>query len=517
MSMSTEVNDDETGTGIHGTLSALGTGTVDSTTPIASLVEPILGDKDLYHNQDDYTRLLQDHGSASDSGPARCPNKVFEYKGHRYKDIYNLADSLKKLYDTKKWHGAPRNSTHMRRYIATYIVTHRNPVKKGDINLLAHSKELVEMAQASTTSENDTTFYSLEQKTILRWAYSKWGMESIAELKKPRINDRLRVIGICLHEDFRDRIGLLMGTTQNRSQLDDPGYSKDTLYAEMALKFNDSDFVISHPTKWNEAEDELVSYDFFDPNANEVFRVTRDHNDIDKIYKTTLKPYKDAMKKWVKDTGAGSGEEVRFVTWDENTTWREATDTRFQNFDNNRGEWLTWIYMLDKQFDNLLWSKYGTMRGIAARGDTGDSAGNTVGSDFNSTAGDNELVNLVKSNIENGKNAMDRIALVLERGISGRSSSETIVVPAGNVSGNESTISRLTPPPQNRRRPLDQIVSEKMAAITSLKRDKDDAEQNETDENMKRKRIDIANKTMWTLYEEIESASDAANVDMGTR
>ena len=91
-------------------------------------------------------------------------------------------------------------------------------------------------------------------------------MESITELKKPRINDRLRVIGLCLHEDFRERVGLLLGQTQNRSQLDDPGHAKDVVYAELAVKFNDDDFKVSHPTNWKNAETELSTYYLFDPN-----------------------------------------------------------------------------------------------------------------------------------------------------------------------------------------------------------------------------------------------------------
>ena len=33
---------------------------------------------------------------------------------------------------------------------------------------------------------------------------------------------------------------------------------------------------------------------------------------------------------------------------------------------------------------------------------------------------------------------------------------------------------------------------------------------------MKKMRIDIANKMMWTLYKEIDSASDGVNASMGT-
>lgn len=230
---------------------------------------------------------------------------------------------------------------------------------------------------------------------------------------------------------------------------------------------------------------------------------------MEKILKTTMKPYKEAMKKWVKDTGAGSGEEVLFVTWDKTISWRQATDTRFQNFDKVKGEWSTWVYLLDKQFDNILWPKYGTMRGIAAKGDTGSSGLTAVGSDFNApSASGSDIMKLVKANMENGKNAMDRIAEALESGISGKSLKEPVQgrVP-GNLSNESSSlVNRLTllvPTPRN----LDQVVKEKMAAINSLKRDKEDAEKNETDENIKQMRID----TMWTLYREINSASDSVN------
>jgi hypothetical protein len=517
-------SDDETGTSVHETISAL-TATHraphESTTGVtASLAEPALGDKDSYIDQEEHTNLLQDHGTPIEDGPTKCPNKVFQFKGHRYKDIWKLADMLKKLHETKKWHGAPRNGSNLRKHIAAHIVTHRNPVKKGDVSVFGHSKELVAIAQASSSAdETASLFYSLEQKAVLRWAYSKWGMESMTELKKPRTNDRLRVTGVSLHEDFRDRIGLLLGTTQTRSESDDPGHAKNALFAEMAIKFNDPEFKTCHPVKWKDAEDELASYDQLDPNAAEVFRVIRDHEDIDKLHRTTMKPYKDAMKKWVKDTGAGSGEEIRFVTWDETASWLEAKDTRFQNFDNSgRGEWLTWVYMLDKQFDNVLWSKYGTMRGIAARGDTGNSGGSVSGSDFNSsTASDNELVKLVKENMGNGKNAMDRIAKALESGMSGPNAS---IESLDQSSPSTSTVSRLTPPRLTPlaivQKPLDQIVREKMAAIDSLKQDKRDAEENETNESIKRMRVNVADKTIWTLCQEINTASDAVNSEMGT-
>ena len=51
----------------------------------------------------------------------------------------------------------------------------------------------------------------------------------------------------------------------------------------------------------------------------------------------------------------------------------------------------------------------------------------------------------------------------------------------------------------------------KMIAINNLKRAKEDAEKNEQDESMKRLKIDIANRTMLTLWQEINSATHEAN------
>ena len=155
-------SDDETGISVHETISA----PHESTTGvIASLVEPTLGDKDSYIDQEEYTNLLQDRGTPIEDGPTKCPNKVFQFKGHRCKDIWKLADMLKKLYETKKWHGAPRNGSNLRKYIAAHIITHRNPVKKGDVSVFGHSKELVAIAQASSSAdETASLFYSLEQK-----------------------------------------------------------------------------------------------------------------------------------------------------------------------------------------------------------------------------------------------------------------------------------------------------------------------------------------------------------------
>ena len=151
------------------------------------------------------------------------------------------------------------------------------------------------------------------------------------------------------------------------------------------------------------------------------------------------------------------------------------------------------------------------MRGIAARGDTCDSGGSTVGSDFRSSGGNQELVSLVKANMENGKNAMDRIAKVLESAGSHVREAQGPLDFVNESSTARSVVSCLTPPKVLGRRPLDQVVTEKMAAINSLKRDKEDAEKNETDDNIKKMRIDIANRTMWTLYQEINKASDEVN------
>ena len=55
-------NDD--GTAIHATLNSW-TNSADVVHPmLASLVEPVLGDAELYHDQEDYTQLLQDHTMA---------------------------------------------------------------------------------------------------------------------------------------------------------------------------------------------------------------------------------------------------------------------------------------------------------------------------------------------------------------------------------------------------------------------------------------------------------------------
>jgi len=126
--------------------------------------------------------------------------------------------------------------------------------------------------------------------------------------------------------------------------------------------------------------------------------------------------------------------------------------------------------------------------------------------------------------MENGKNAMDRIAKALESGMSGTNASiESVTAPndlLDQSSPSTSTVSRLTPPRLTPlaivQKPLDQIVREKMAAIDSLKQDKRDAEENETNESIKRMRVNIADKTIWTLYQEINTASDAVNSEMGT-
>ena len=52
-----------------------------------------------------------------------------------------------------------------------------------------------------------------------------------------------------------------------------------------------------------------------------------------------------------------------------------------------------------------------------------------------------------------------------------------------------------------------------MLAINNLKRDKEDAIQNEKDETMKKMRIDIADSTIWTLYREIQCATNESSIN----
>ena len=57
-------------------------------------------------------------------------------------------------------------------------------------------------------------------------------------------------------------------------------------------------------------------------------------------------------------------------------------------------------------------------------------------------------------------------------------------------------------------------MNEKMAVIDNLKRAKEDAEMNEKEKTLKKMRIDNADRTLWTLWQEIKKATDAANVSM---
>ena len=59
----------------------------------------------------------------------------------------------------------------------------------------------------------------------------------------------------------------------------------------------------------------------------EVFRVSCNHSDLGKIFKTIIQPYKDAIQKQVKDKDTGSGEEVRCITQDKTCSQLEAANT----------------------------------------------------------------------------------------------------------------------------------------------------------------------------------------------
>ena len=77
---------------------------------IADLVDPAVKDATNYIDQVEFTLLLQDNGNpiGDNNGiKTKCPKQTFEFADRRYKEVWKLANLLRKLYFSKKWKNSP--------------------------------------------------------------------------------------------------------------------------------------------------------------------------------------------------------------------------------------------------------------------------------------------------------------------------------------------------------------------------------------------------------------------------
>lgn len=74
------------------------------------------------------------------------------------------------------------------------------------------------------------------------------------------------------------------------------------------------------------------------------------------IYNQVLTDYKHVMTNYMKGTGGGDGDSASYCIWEE----REDTNIlRYHN--NSTSQYLTWVFMYDKQFQFVLSKRKGPL------------------------------------------------------------------------------------------------------------------------------------------------------------
>ena len=124
--------------------------------------------------------------------------------------------------------------------------------------------------------------------------------------------------------------------------MDGPLSEVDQIFSGFAKQFNDPGLTLSPP----ERAEKLESHHLLSPNDQARIAITRDYIWLRNLYFDTLKQHNAALKKWTKGTGGGPGYPENF------SDWGERNGEYFSNYASaGKGDYLAWIYMLDKQID----------------------------------------------------------------------------------------------------------------------------------------------------------------------
>ena len=155
-------------------------------------------------------------------------------------------------------------------------------------------------------------------------------------------NDIIRIFGIACSNESRDDICKLTESKAfSRADLDGALHFTDSIFFRWAESFNDPDYILQDPPRAKF----LSSYIDLDPNDETRINIMRDYKWVKNVYRTVMKKYNAAMKRWKMETGGGPGAPENFAgKWED----RENLEL-FSNYaDSGSCDYLAYILMYDK-------------------------------------------------------------------------------------------------------------------------------------------------------------------------
>lgn len=238
----------------------------------------------------------------------------------QYKDLNDLATMLYDIYVSKDKYF----SITLRRRTDGIATIMGWIVEKRDRDIMSFKsitpdtvprQETFDTVKSWNTMKDDDMVYLMDQKSILLEAFGVQGNRAQKVLPNGP-NDYVRLIAVMLHPDNHDRMDVINDNIKQRADLDDPSRSKKFVFNEFAQQFS-SDTVYSHPKKWdNIADENLANKQLVDPNDPNSRHKTWSGSEMKLMYDFIIQKYKDAMHKWTKRTGGGSGFPENYEDWE---------------------------------------------------------------------------------------------------------------------------------------------------------------------------------------------------------
>ena len=289
-----------------------------------------------------YHSLLQDQGFElkEKKRPKKCyvETDTVNKKVRAYSDIYTLAASLYDILNKYKntFEKLPKNKSSVINKICKFIYDNRHLVGFADIQD-QRILDLMKVDDTGSDLKNPEYVYLYEQKHLFAKLYNIWCPIGI-ERKETTVNDKLRVFGIMLSNDYRDEMSnLSKGKGSTRDELDNPELRVSKIFEAFSKAFNDKKFHIEHPVNY----EKLAGAQKMNPNEKARIEIERDGKWFRKVYDNVMTHYRPTMVRYKSDTGNGRSGAHNFSDWKLRDVWE------FQKFDKIRGGWLNWIYMKD--------------------------------------------------------------------------------------------------------------------------------------------------------------------------
>ena len=306
------------------------------------LLHQILQDQTLIIDRERWFRLIQDLGEEMTSaeeaiyfvaGKPKKKTRRITYGNRFFADLYTLSSMVYELMNNNresKFPNLPKTSskTGCIHLIGQWIAEKRIRYERGDIHSIGRDVGFMDLIQSPTFAQCDQ-YYVLTQSEMLEFLFKRYGVKG--EEKVATVDDKIRVAGIIFREEMRpflpDMIGITRGS-KVRAVLDAASGRKQFGLNRLYEQFIDPEVEIDLPTNWNTAEnqqsvDEINGEGAFEQfgsfSANNLARIVLPWSqaDINAIFGKVATEYNNAMEKYMKGTGGGSGSHALFGVWDE--------------------------------------------------------------------------------------------------------------------------------------------------------------------------------------------------------